>query len=261
MTQEDRAGDPSEASRRTGLRGRARQWWQRQSLGVQGAFFSVFVGVIVTAVTQWLGPYLGHIAQRIAGKEEHGLAVDSDVPDASGWVFAGKAYADLTPPPAQVEDVELESWAQANGGTPAYQVLRLILRGKSDKTVFVKRLEPEVHCGPSSVGVHVQKPAYMSLVPERSADLHADATPRKIVFTDNRGDPINPPVYKVTQTDPEHITLDVYTTTHRCNWSVIVHWSVNGDDHKTKIPDEGQYVVTGINAATEHRTTDGALFP
>ncbi|GDY69619.1 hypothetical protein SAV14893_090120 [Streptomyces avermitilis] len=116
-----------------------------------------------------------------------------------------------------------------------------------------------MECGPSSVGVHVLEWVHTSLVPERSADLHADAKPLKIVFTDDRGDPINPPVYKVTQTDPERVTLEVYTTAHRCKWSVIVHWSVNGDDHKTKIPDKGQYVVTGTDAATEHRATDGEL--
>ncbi|MET7853099.1 hypothetical protein ABZT48_33810 [Streptomyces avermitilis] len=260
MTQEDRAGDPSEGSRRTGLRGRAKQWWRRQSPVVQGAVLSVF-GMLAVAAVTWLVPYLWHLAQRIAGKEQHGLAVDYDVPDASGWVFAGKVYADLTPPLAQVQDDELDSWAKENGGTPDYQVLRLIVRGKSDKTVFVKRLEPKVECGPSSVGVHVAEGVPQSLVPERSADLQADAKPLKIAFTDDRGDLIKPPVYKVTETDPEHITLDVYTATHRCKWSVIVHWSVNGDDHETRIPEKGQYVVTGSNAATEYRGTDGELLP
>ncbi len=267
MTQEDRPGDPSEASRRTGLRARAKQWWQRQSPRVKDLVFSVLGGIAVAAgaaVILWLGPYLWHLAQRIAGKEEHRLAVDSDVLDAnlgSGWVFAGKAYADLRPPPTQVEDDEMNSWAKKNGGTPNAQVLSLILRGKSDKTVLVKRLEPKAECRPSSVGVYVQEPVHTSLVTERWADLHADAKPLKIVFRDDRGDPINPPVYKVTQTDPEHITLHVHTATHRCKWSVIVHWSVNGDDHKTEISDEGQYVVTGINAATEYRGTDGELLP
>ncbi|MFF0033132.1 hypothetical protein ACFYS7_34070 [Streptomyces avermitilis] len=104
---------------------------------------------------------LEHLAQRIAGKEEHGLAVDSDVLDAnlgSGWVFAGKAYADLRPPLTQVEDDEMDSWAKKNGGTPDAQVLSLIFRGKSDKTVLVKRLEPKAECRPSSVGVYVQEP-------------------------------------------------------------------------------------------------------
>ncbi|MFJ3106840.1 hypothetical protein [Streptomyces sp. NPDC086835] len=258
MAREDPAGAPPEASRRTGLRAKAKHWWQRRSPGVKGLVLSVIGGIAVFTVTEWLGPYLFHLAQRIAGREQHGLAIDDDEPDVNGWVFAGKAYADLAPPLAQVED--LDSWAKRNGGTPVWQELRFILRGKSQKPVFVKRLEPKVDCRPSTVGVHIQESVYTSLVPERSAELQADAKPLKIVFTDDRGKPINPPVYKVTQTDPEHITLHVHTTTHRCEWSVIVHWSTNGNAHKTRIPDKGQYVVTGINAATEHRGTEGELF-
>ncbi|MGN9796140.1 hypothetical protein ACTMTU_34275 [Streptomyces sp. OZ13] len=214
-------------------------------------------------MTEWLGPGVVHLAQRIFGEDEHGLSIDADEPfeDAeAGWVFEGKAYVDLKPSPEKLDRAELDSWAEKNGGTPVSQRLDFILHGKSDKTVTVKQFEPVVDCGPSVEGVYVRDDAYVSLLPRTSAVLQADADPPKITFKNEKGDLVESPKYAVTQSDPEPVTLLITTTSSRCEWSLVVHWSVGaGKDHKTRIPKEGQYVVTGFNRATEHRKVDGTV--
>ncbi|MFE9636738.1 hypothetical protein [Streptomyces sp. NPDC006463] len=218
-------------------------------------------GIILVAVTEWLWPATGHLVRRIVGKEQHGLSIDVEEPTASAWVFGGKTYGDLAPPPAQVEYDRLDSWATENGATAVSQRLSFILRGKSDKTVVVKQLEPKVNCGPSTAGVPIYDDRVpTSMIPHSSTVLEADASPVEIAFKSRDGKQIKSPKYQVTQSDKESVTLSVHATSHRCTWSVVVHWSVDGKDRTTKIPNRGQYVVTGSNAATQHWKVHGELF-
>ncbi|WCD97945.1 hypothetical protein PGH47_20645 [Streptomyces sp. HUAS 31] len=226
--------------------------------------FSVIGGITVFAVTEWLGPATVHLFQRIFGEEQHGLSIDVEAPVAaglSGWVFAGKAYGELMPPPTKVERENLNSWAKENGGTAVSQSLSFVLRGRSDKTVDVKQFEPEVICRDSVAGVHVYDVYHVSVIPGSSTTLEADANPPEIVFTDDNGNPVKSPKYQVAEDDKEEISLSVIATSHRCMWSVIVHWSMDGQRHETRVPEKGRYVVTGTNAATQHRTTDGEVIP
>ncbi|MFF4353396.1 hypothetical protein [Streptomyces sp. NPDC001530] len=262
MTQEDPAETPSDSPRRAGLRAKARLWWQRQSAGVKGLVFSVIGGITVFAVTEWLGPSLVHLIQSLTGREEHGLIIDYDEPAASsqsGWVFQGKTFADLAPPPARMGDA-LDRWARKNGGTPVTQTLALNLRAKSDNVVTIERLKVQTVCRRSTVGVHVRGDVYVYMLPQRSARVQADAESPEVVFYDENDNKIDAPQFTVKRSgQPEYFSITVSASSHQCDWSLTVHWNVDGKDHTTRIPDKGQYVLTGTNAATEHRATDGEL--
>ncbi|WP_435227420.1 hypothetical protein [Streptomyces sp. Tue6028] len=264
MTQEDPAETPSDSPHRTGLRAKARLWWQHQSASIKGLVISVVAGVTVFTVTQWLGPSLVHVVQNLAGREEHGLIIDYDEPSASresGWVFQGKTFADLAPPPAQGGDDTLNRWARQAGGTPVSQTLALDLRAKSDNTVIIKRLNAHTVCRHSTVGVHVrdnESAGHMLTV--REAFVQADAESPEVVFHDENGNRLEAPQFTVKRSEqPEYFSVTVDASSHQCDWSLTVHWSVDGKHHTTRIPDKGQYVLTGINAATEHRGTEGEL--
>lgn len=218
-------------------------------------------GIAVFAVTEWLGPAMYHLGQRIFFGEQHGLSIDVDEPVASsteGWVFGGKAYGDLVPPPNQVEHENLESWATENGGTTVKQTLSFTLRGKSDKPVDVTWLEPKADCDPNSTaGVYVWDPTHYSRIPQSYTYFVADAEPLKVVFMDANGKEVKSPKYQVKEDDKESVSLSVSATSHRCIWSIVVHWRMDGKDHESRISDSGRYIVTGTDAATQTRRTDG----
>ncbi|WP_133900198.1 hypothetical protein [Streptomyces sp. KS 21] len=265
MTQEDPVQAPSPATRRARLSAKVKRWWERQSIGVKGLIFSVVGGVAVFAVTNGLVPGVAALVRWLTGSEQHGLIITGQevVPsDRAGWVFEGKAYADLVPAPTQVERENLEAWARENGGTAVSQNFWFTLGGKSGKAVDVTKLVPEVSCGPSIKGVHVYDFLYLSVIPSRSTVLKADGNPPEIEFLDERGKRIKAPKYQVTDKDKQEVGISVHANAHRCTWSVVVEWAVGADEgHTTRIPEKGHYVVTGSNAATEHWKTDGTLTP
>ncbi|WP_435601432.1 hypothetical protein [Streptomyces sp. C10-9-1] len=265
MTQEDPVQAPSSATRRARLRAKAKRWWNRQSIGVKGLIFSVIGGVAVFAVTNGLVPGVAALVRLLFGSEQHGLIITGEevvASDRAGWVFEGKAYPDLVPAPTQVGRQNLEPWAQKNGGTAVSQSLWFTLGGRSDKAVDVTKLMPEVSCDPSIKGVHVYNLPHLSVIPSTSTVLKADDNPPEIHFLDKNGKRIKAPKYQVTDKDKEEVGLSVHADSHRCAWSVVVEWAVGAEEgHTTRIPENGHYVVTGSNAATEHWKTDGTQTP
>lgn len=249
------------ATRRARLRAKGKRWWERQSIGVKGLIFSVIGGVAVFAVTNGLVPGVAALIRWVSGSEQHGLIITGEevvASDRAGWVFEGKAYADLVPAPAQVERQNMDSWAQKNGGTAVSQGFLFTLGGKSNKAVDVTKIVPEVSCGPSIKGVHVYDATHLSVIPSTSTVLKVDDNPPEIEFLDKDGKKIKAPKYQVTENDKEEVGISVRATSHRCTWNVVVEWAVGADEgHTTRIPEKGQYVVTGDDAATEHWKADG----
>ncbi|MFC8703282.1 hypothetical protein ACFUIV_14025 [Streptomyces anulatus] len=261
MTQDPPVQDPSSATRRARLRAKAKLWWEHQSIGVKGLIFSVIGGVAVFAVTNGLVPGVAALVRWLSGNEQHGLIITGEdvvASERAGWVFEGKAYADLAPAPTQVKPQDMDDWAKKNGGTAVSQAFWFTLGGRSNEAVEVTKLVPKVSCDPSIKGVHVYDATRLSVIPSTSTVLKADGSPPEIEFLDKSGKKIKAPRYQVTGKDKEEVGISVHAASHRCTWSVAVEWAVGEDEgHTTRIPEKGQYVVTGDNAATEHWKTDG----
>ncbi|MFF7177554.1 hypothetical protein [Streptomyces sp. NPDC008121] len=265
MTQEDPAQMPSPVTQRARLRSKVTEWWERQSVGVKGLVFSVIGGVAVFAVTNGLVPGVAALVRWISDNEKHGLSITGEqvvASDRDGWVFAKKTYENLSPAPTEVKRQDLARWAQENGGTAVSQGFTFTLGGKSDETVEITKLVPEVSCDRSVAGVHVYEETHLTLIPSNSTVPTADNDPPQILFRDEKGKPIQARKYLVSKKDKEEIILSVRANSHRCTWSVVVEWALGeDDDHKTRIPTKGHHVVTGTDSATAHWKTDGTPTP
>ncbi|MFF4321141.1 hypothetical protein [Streptomyces sp. NPDC001568] len=265
MTQDDPVQAPSPPTRRGRLCVKIKQWWERQSIGVKGLIFSVIGGVAVFAVTNGVVPGVAAFVRWVSGSEQHGLIIIGEevvASDRAGWVFEGKAYVDLAPDPAHVKREDMDAWAQQNDGTAVSQAFWFTLAGRSNTAVDVTKLVPEVSCDPSIKGVHVYDATHLSVIPSTSTVLKADGDPPEVVFRDENHKEIKAPKYQVTEKDKEEVGISVSAASHRCTWSVVVEWSVGeGESRTTRIPEKGQYVVTGSNAATEHWKADGTPTP